>query len=151
MVDGAEGRRAPHLFIPALSGLYAGLAPLAAAAPRVAAGLLLMPHGAQKLFGAFGGYGLDGTGQFMASIGLEPGWLFALAAGLVEFVGGALLALGLLTRPAAVAVAVLLGVTITVHWPNGLFWTDMGFEYPLFWAVVALSYAVRGGGGYSLD
>ena len=71
---------------------------------RAASGLILMPHGAQKLFGWFGGGGLDGTGQyFEQNLGLAPGLLFAGLAGLTEFVGGLLLALGLLTRLSAAA------------------------------------------------
>lgn len=72
------------------------LAPLAL---RVPAGIIFMAHGAQKLFGWFGGYGLEGTGQWMASIGLEPGYLMALAAGSAEFFGGLALLIGLLVRP----------------------------------------------------
>jgi putative oxidoreductase len=119
---------------------------------RVTAGLLLMPHGAQKLFGWFGGYGLTGTGQFFGeTLGMEPGILFAFLAGFVEFFGGLALALGLFTRPAVLAVAVLLGVALTVHVPNGFFWTSGGIEYPLMWALLAIAILLRGGGPYSLD
>jgi len=119
---------------------------------RVTAGLLLVPHGAQKLFGWFGGYGLAGTGQFFGeTLGMEPGILFAFLAGFVEFFGGLALALGLFTRPAALAVAVLLGVALTVHVPNGFFWTSGGIEYPLMWALIAVAIVLRGGGDYSLD
>ena len=72
---------------------------------RVPVGLILAAHGAQKLFGWFGGYGLEGTGQWMASLGLEPGYLMALMAGVAEFFGGLALVLGLLTRPAALVTA----------------------------------------------
>ena len=72
---------------------------------RVPTGLILAAHGSQKLFGAFGGYGLEGTGQWMASIGLEPGVLMAFLAGSAEFFGGLALVLGLLTRPAAALTA----------------------------------------------
>ncbi|WP_337587592.1 DoxX family protein [Halomonas huangheensis] len=116
------------------------------------AGLLLMPHGAQKLFGWFGGYGISGTGQFFAdTLGMHPGWLFALLAGLVEFFAGAALALGLLTRLAALGVVVLMSVALSVHIPNGLFWTNGGIEYPLMWGLVALAFVIGGGGRYSLD
>lgn len=119
---------------------------------RVTAGALLIPHGAQKLFGWFGGYGLAATGEYFGgTLGLEPGILFALLAGLVEFGGGLALVLGLLTRPAAIAVAVLMGVALTVHLPNGFFWTAGGIEYPLMWGLLALAIALRGGGRYSLD
>lgn len=119
---------------------------------RVTTGLLLMPHGAQKLFGWFGGYGLSGTGAFFSdTLGMQPGILFALLAGLVEFFGGLALVLGLLTRPAAAAVAVLLATALSVHVPNGFFWTNGGIEYPLMWFLLALALLLRGGGEYSLD
>jgi putative oxidoreductase len=67
---------------------------------------------------------------------MQPGLPFALLAGLVEFFGG--LALGLLTRPAALAVVVLMGVALSVHAPHGFFWTNGGIEYPLMWGLIAL-------------
>lgn len=119
---------------------------------RITTGLLLMPHGAQKLFGWFGGHGLEATGQFFAgSMGMEPGIVFAFLAGFVEFFGGLALVLGLLTRPAALGVAVLLGVAMTVHIPNGFFWSAGGYEYPLMWALLAVAIFLRGGGEASLD
>ena len=73
-------------------------------------------------------------------------------AGLIEFFGGLFLALGLLTRPVAALVVGLMGAAVlSVHLRAGFFWTDGGYEYPLFWGVVALSYVIRGGGAYSLD
>jgi putative oxidoreductase len=118
---------------------------------RLTAGLLLMPHGAQKLFGWFGGAGLEKSGEmFQTKLGLPPS--MALVAGLIEFVGGAMLALGLATRLVALVIAAMMFFTIGfVHWKNGLFWPQGGFEYPLLWGVVALSYALRGGGHCSLD
>jgi putative oxidoreductase len=119
---------------------------------RVTTGLLLMPHGAQKLFGWFGGYGLSGTGaSFGDTLGMQPGILFALIAGLIEFFGGLALVLGLLTRPVAAVVAVFLAVALSVHVPNGFFWTDGGIEYPLMWLLLAVVIVLRGGGEYSLD
>ena len=119
---------------------------------RMATGLMLMPHGAQKLFGWFGGYGPEATGQFFAqTLGMEPGIVFAVLAGVVEFFGGLALVLGLLTRPAALAVTVLLCVTLTVHWSNGYFWTNGGVEYPLLWAFMAFSILLQGGGAFSVD
>ena len=128
------------------------LAPLGYTLIRIAAGAILMPHGAQKLFGWFGGYGLAGTGEYFAgTLGLEPGLLFALLAGLVEFFGGLALVLGLLTRPAALAVTAFLAVALTFHIPNGFFWTAGGIEYPLLWMLVALGIFLRGGDRWSLD
>ncbi len=140
-------------FIPALQPLYEKLAPLGAPLIRVSAGLLLMPHGAQKLFGWFGGYGLEGTaGYFAGTLGLEPGIFWAALAASTEFLGGLFLAIGFLTRPAAAAIAVLMAVAVfAVHLPNGFFWGQGGYEYPLFWGLVALGFVLRGGGELSVD
>ena len=128
------------------------LAPLAWPLVRITTGLLLVPHGAQKLFGWFGGYGLTATGQyFEGTLGMEPGLLFALVAGLIEFFGGLAIALGLLTRPAALAVSAFLAVALTVHIQNGFFWTAGGIEYPLLWSVTAFAIFLRGGDRFSLD
>ena len=120
---------------------------------RIATGLILLPHGAQKLFGWFGGGGLAGTAQFFEqNLGLYPGLLFAGLAGATEFVGGLLLALGLLTRlSAAAVVAVMAYAAFVVHWGNGFFWTAGGYEFPLLWGLVALALVIRGGGPLSLD
>jgi putative oxidoreductase len=118
---------------------------------RLTTGLLLVPHGAQKLFGWFGGHGLEATGQAFQSMGMSNGYQVALAAGVVEFFAGLALAIGLFTRISAAAAVILLGVTVTVHMPNGLMWTAGGFEYPLMWAVFALYFWVKGGGDYSVD
>ncbi|GMG82225.1 DoxX family protein [Paralimibaculum aggregatum] len=140
------------LAIPALRPLYAAAGPLADAGLRVAAGLFLLPHAAQKLFGWFGGYGLEASGQyFETQLGFADGFAAALAAGLVELVAGLALALGLGTRIAAGAIAVMLLVATTVHLPNGFFWTDGGWEYPVLWAILAARFAAAGGGAYSLD
>jgi putative oxidoreductase len=137
--------------IPFVGSITTALKPLGEPLVRVTAGLFLMPHGAQKLFGLFGGYGPDATGQFFAQkLGLPP--IMAVLAGAIEFFGGLALALGLLTRPAAALVAGLMAVAVLqVHLGNGFFWTDLGFEYPLFWGLVAISFMIRGGGRYSLD
>jgi putative oxidoreductase len=137
--------------VPALARVTEALTPYAEPLVRVATGLLLVPHGAQKLFGWFGGSGLAGTGQFFESkLGLPP-WV-AVLAGLIEFGGGLLLALGLVTRMAAALVVGLMTVAvIQVHLPNGFFWTQGGYEYPLLWGILALSFAIRGGGRFSLD
>ena len=89
---------------------------------RVPVGLILMAHGAQKLFGWFGGNGLAGTAGWLSSIGIEPGYLMAILAGGAEFFGGIALVLGLLTRPAALVAAFTMLVAIfSVHINNGLF------------------------------
>jgi putative oxidoreductase len=137
--------------VPAFGAIADALSPFAEPLVRITAGLLLVPHGAQKLFGWFGGYGVEATGQFFAAkLGLPPS--LALLAGLIEFFGGLMLAAGLLTRPVAALVFGLMAVAVVaVHLPVGFFWTAGGFEYPLLWGVVALFFAVRGGGRYSLD
>ncbi len=140
------------LVVPALKPVYDSLSGLSEALLRVTAGAFLIPHGAQKLFGAFGGYGLEATGQFFQTqLGFANGYLAALGAGSVEVFGGLLLALGLFTRFAAGAVVVFLSVAMTFHFSNGFIWTDGGWEYPVFWAITVLMFVVRGGGQYSLD
>ncbi|WP_420429850.1 DoxX family protein [Kordiimonas sp.] len=138
--------------LPTLEGILGGYSDIGTTLTRVAAGLFLMPHGAQKLFGWFGGYGLEATGQFFAGqLGFSNGYLAALGAGSVEFFGGLLLAFGLSTRSSAIAITVMLAVASTFHFGTGFFWTDGGWEYPILWAIVGFSFALKGGGRYSLD
>ncbi|MFT6154405.1 MAG: putative oxidoreductase [Crocinitomicaceae bacterium] len=119
---------------------------------RIAVGILFMAHGAQKLFGWFGGYGLEGTAGWMSSIGLEPGLLMATLAGSAEFFGGLFLVLGLLVRPAGLLLAITMVVAIfTVHFANGVFMSNNGYEYALVLLVVSLGLVVRGAGSLSLD
>jgi putative oxidoreductase len=119
---------------------------------RVVVGALFAGHGAQKLFGAFGGGGLDGTAGFFENLGLRPGWLHARAAGTAEFTGGLLLALGLFTPLAAAAlIAVMTTAVITVHAPNGIWNTNKGYEYNLVIVAVAFTLAAVGAGAWSLD
>ncbi|WP_019616069.1 DoxX family protein [Psychromonas ossibalaenae] len=118
---------------------------------RIPLGIILIAHGAQKLFGWFGGYGLKGTGQWMASVGFEPGMLMALLAGSGEFFGGIALIFGLLTRPAAAVAAFTMLVAMTVHWENGLFLADNGYEFALILLFASVSLLIQGAGRYSLD
>ncbi len=119
---------------------------------RVVLGLLMAAHGAQKLFGWFGGHGLAGTGGFFESLGFRPGRAFALAAGLAEFGGGLLLALGLLGPVgSALIVSVMVVAALTVHRSGGLFATTNGVEVPLLYAAGATALALTGPGAYSLD
>jgi putative oxidoreductase len=135
-----------------MAPVYANLDGVGETALRVATGAFLMPHGARKLFGWFGGHGLEATGQFFEqTLGYGNGYLAALGAGSVEFFGGLFLALGLLTRISAGAIVVFLLVALTVHLPNGFFWTEGGYEYPLLWAILAAYFWVRGGGALSID
>ncbi len=119
---------------------------------RASLGVILAAHGAQKLFGWFGGYGLEGTGQWMTSIGLEPGYLMALLAGSAEFFGGIALIVGLLTRPAAIVSAfTMLVAMLSVHWSNGFFLSNGGIEFSLALMTASITVALQGAGKLSLD
>jgi putative oxidoreductase len=119
---------------------------------RLVVGLLFVGHGAQKLFGVFGGGGLEGTTGMFDNIGLSPGWLHARAAATAEFGGGLLLALGLFTPFAAAAlIAVMTAAVITVHAKNGIWNTNQGYEFNLVMAAVAFALAGIGAGAWSLD
>jgi putative oxidoreductase len=114
-------------------------------------GLGMAAHGAQKLFGWFGGYGIAGTGGWMESIGFRPGKLFAAAGGVTELLGGALLVLGLGGPIGPMLVIASMIVAIGVHAPNGFFVTSQGYEPALLYVVIGLSIAFSGYGAYSLD
>ena len=119
---------------------------------RVPVGIIFIAHGAQKLFGVFGGYGLEGTGDFFASLGLEPGTLMALLAGSAEFLGGLALVLGFLVRPAAAALAFTMIVAIfAVHVEGGLFLSNNGYEYALALLAASAALLFSGGGKISVD
>ncbi|MEK8129518.1 DoxX family protein [Paenibacillus filicis] len=119
---------------------------------RVVVGLLFVGHGAQKLFGWFGGYGPKGTGGWMDSIGIKPGVAMAVMAGLMELIGGALFAAGLFTPVAAVLITLtMLGAIVKVHGKNGLWVTANGYEYPLVLIAVVVGIALTGAGAISLD
>lgn len=119
---------------------------------RLVVGLLFVGHGAQKLFGIWGGHGLKGTAGFFEAIGLKPGHVHATAAAVMEFGGGALLALGLVTPVASLAlIAVMTAAIISVHFAKGLWVTNGGYEYNLVLASVALALAATGPGAWSLD
>lgn len=127
----------------------AGWAPLAL---RIPVGVVFAAHGAQKLFGLFGGYGLDGTGQWMDSIGIHPGHLMALLAGSAEFFGGLALLFGLLVRPAAAVLAFTMVVAIfSVHISKGLFMANNGYEYALALLAVTAALLISGAGRLSVD
>lgn len=135
-----------------IHGVLATNDSLTGLALRIPAGIIFMAHGAQKLFGSFGGYGLEGTGQWMASIGLEPGYLMALAVGSAEFFGGIAILIGLLTRPAALVLAVTMVVAIvTVHLSSGLFMSNNGYEFGLALLAISVALVLNGGGKLSLD
>jgi putative oxidoreductase len=114
---------------------------------------LLIGHGAQKLFGAFGGSGIAGTAKFFeGNLGLRPGRLHALAGGGAEFFGGALIALGLFTPVgAALVIAVMTTAALTAHRGKGPFAQNGGWELPLLNAAIAFALAGVGVGAASLD
>lgn len=119
---------------------------------RLVLGLIMAAHGAQKLFGWFGGYGLNATGEFFVQLGFAPGRLFAAAASAGELASGLLVAFGFL---GPVGPALMLSVMIvaagSVHWEHGLFAATNGIELPLLYAAGAVGIALAGPGIYSLD
>ena len=143
----------PNLFFPFMAGFYDRASGLGYPLIRLFTGLILMPHGAQKLFGWFGGRGLEATAQgFAERLGLEPGMLFAVLVGGTEFFGGLCIAIGLFTRVAAAGVVILMTVAIlAVHLDNGFFARAGGYEFALLWGMVALGIFLRGGGELSVD
>ena len=119
---------------------------------RLVGGVVFAAHGAQKLFGWFGGYGLQATAGWMDSIGLAPGIVMASLAGSVELFGGLLLIAGLAVRPVAVLLALTMLVAITVvHLVNGLFMANNGYEFGLALLAMSVALAVRGAGSLSFD
>ncbi|MEU8589205.1 DoxX family membrane protein [Streptomyces sp. NPDC048664] len=119
---------------------------------RLAFGLLMAGHGAQKLFGLFGGAGLTATAKGFESLGYRPGKAFATVGGLAELLGGLGLALGLLTPLAAAAIiGVMINAMVDVTAAHGLWETDGGVEYNVCIAVVALALAATGPGRVAVD
>jgi putative oxidoreductase len=119
---------------------------------RIVVGGLFAAHGAQKLFGSFGGHGIAGTGQFFEGLGLRPGERHARLAGLGEFGGGLLLVFGFLTPLGAAAIIGVMTVAIlTVHGPKGWQNTEGGYEYNAVLGTVAFALAAAGPGAWSID
>jgi len=118
---------------------------------RVGVGGILAAHGAQKLFGWFGGHGITGTGKAMEAMGFKPGKPSALAAGISETAGGAMLVLGLATPATGAATASTMAVAATAHGPKGLFASNGGYEYPAVLGLCSAALAIAGPGKISLD
>lgn len=119
---------------------------------RLVIGLSFAAHGSQKVFGWFGGYGPKGMGGFFDSIGIKPGVLMAVLAGLAEIAGGLLFATGLWTPLGAALIALtMLVAIIKVHAKNGYWVTSNGYEYILTLIAIAVGVALIGAGEYSLD
>jgi putative oxidoreductase len=138
-------------YIPAVGGLYAGLQSLALPILRAGLGLILMAHGCQKLFGMFGGMGLNGNAALFDRLGYHPGMFWGTLVGCTETFGGVLLVIGLFTRPAATAVMIFMLFSIHFTSAKGFFWSQGGMEYSILILLVALVFAIRGGGEYSVD
>jgi putative oxidoreductase len=119
---------------------------------RIALGAVFIAHGAQKVFGIWGGRGLGAFASGDAPLNLRPSWLWLSAAALAEFIGGILVLLGLLTRLGAFLIAcVMLVAVFGVHLSGGFFLRNNGVEFALTLLLVALSLVVMGGGNASLD
>lgn len=118
---------------------------------RVVVGLLFMGHGAQKLFGWFGGGGREGTAGFLASLGYRSPRLMSLVGGITEGLGGLLIAFGLFTPVgSALIVGMMVSAILVVHLPNGVWNQNGGIELPLVNIMAATAIAFRPG-RYSLD
>lgn len=138
-----------RLVFPSLGRFYGRLAPYSYAFMRFCTGMVLLPHGIQKFF--YGGAAATAKAA-LGGLGPDLSLAMAYATGCVELFGALLLAIGLLTRLAALAIVVEMTVIIfVILWPNGYFWTNRGFEYALLWALLALACFFRGGGRYSVD
>lgn len=119
---------------------------------RLALGTIMFVHGAQKIFGAWGGMGLSRWIAGVAPLGLEPSWAWLAAAAFSEFIGGALVLLGFYTRLGAFFIACTMAVAVFgFHWPRGFFMSNGGFEYPFALLGMAIALIVSGGGNASLD
>ncbi len=119
---------------------------------RVVVGLIMAAHGAQKLLGWFGGYGLRGTGEFFVQLGFQPGPAFAAAASISEIISGLLVTLGFLGPIGpALMFSVMIVAAMTVHWEHGLFAANNGIELPLLYGASAFALALTGFGQYSFD
>jgi putative oxidoreductase len=134
-----------------MGGFYESVSGLGYPFIRAATGLILVPHGMQKLFGFWGG-NIDGTAGFFAKIGLEPAMFLAYWVACFEFFGGLLLIIGLWTRPVALVLTVQMFIAaFLVHLGNGFFWGKGGYEYPLLWGLITLGIFLRGAGNMSVD
>jgi putative oxidoreductase len=119
---------------------------------RMTIGLLFVGHGAQKLFGWFGGGGPEGTGQFFEQVGLRPGRRYALSAGAAEAGGGLLFAMGAATPLAAAAISGSMITAIkTVHWEKGIWSAGGGYEYNLVLLAAVFGLTENGPGKWSID
>jgi putative oxidoreductase len=140
----------PDLIFPFMAPLYCAGSCIYWPLLRFIAGIDLVPHGSQKLFGLFGGGGMEHTIAAFGQMGFSPALTWAAAC--TEFFGGLMIAFGFLTRFGAAAATILLTVAMfKVHMPHGYFNGNGGYEYPMLWAVVCFAIFLRGGGPFSVD
>ncbi len=145
MID--EGVDRQRLIVPGMAEFYERWAPLAYMLMRVGLGLILVPHGFNKVF--FNDAAV--ASKRMVALGLPAPMAWAYFIGALELFGGLALALGLFTRVVAAAIAIEMAViSFLVLWPNW-FWTSRGIEYTLLMMLLAIGFFLRGGGKYSLD
>ena len=142
---------APRPYVPAFSGIYAAFDPIALPLLRLTMGLILFPHGCQKLFGWFGGLGFEKFTEIFDKIGWHPAVFWVALVALTESVGGLLLAFGFLTRFAAAAILIFMLNAVWATSAKGFFWAQGGMEYPILIGIVALVFLIKGGGRYSID
>jgi len=141
----------PRYVVPALGTLYSAIEVYSWPLVRAATGFFFLPHGMQKLFGFWGG-DIDKTAEGFAMEGLHPSHFWAYYSGCLEFFGGVLLIIGLLTRPVAALFAGFMFVAaFHVHMPIGWFWNARGMEVPLYLLLICLAILIRGGAPLSLD
>ena len=138
-------------YIPALGNLWASLESYALSILRAGLGIVLMAHGCQKLFGMFGGMGLNANAALFDRLGYHPGMFWGTLVGCTETIGGALLVIGLFTRPAALSVVIFMIFSIHFTSAKGFFWSQGGMEYSILILLVALVFLIRGAGNYSVD
>ena len=142
---------APRPYVPAFSGIYAAFDPIALPLLRLTMGLILFPHGCQKLFGWFGGLGFEKFTEIFDKIGWHPAVFWVALVALTESVGGLMLAFGFLTRFAAAAIVIFMINAVWATSAKGFFWAQGGMEYPILIGVVALVFLIKGGGRFSVD
>jgi len=145
----SEAKNEPRLLIPQLKPFYDWVEPVAWLLIRMTVGLMLLPHGWPKLMA-----GIEATAaQSFVRRELWVGAAEPLAVVLIilETVGGLCVAFGLFTRFFAAAIAIELGVIVSIYLPKGYGWTHPGYEYLMMWCLVMFAVALRGGGPYSLD